>query len=91
MCPSILSGPAVKALLGFIALKRSPKRAPVKTHFKEQNLTLRVMPPTQASNSGANVSWGIKNFLNPFLNEKKVRILFFNTLLRHLLGKGNNN
>lgn len=36
MCPSILSEFAVKALLGFIALKQSPKRAPVKTHFEEQ-------------------------------------------------------
>lgn len=58
MCPSILSEPAVKALLGFIPLKRSPKRAPVKMHFEEQKPNLRVMPPTQASNSGANVSGG---------------------------------
>lgn len=67
MCPSILSEPAVKALLGFIPLKRSPKRAPVKMHFEEQKPNLRVMPPTQPSNSGANVSWGVRNFLNPFL------------------------
>lgn len=34
------------------------------------------MPPTQASNSGANVSCGVRNFFNPFLYVKKVRILF---------------
>lgn len=34
------------------------------------------MPPTQASNSGANVSWGLRSFLNPLLNVRKVRILF---------------
>lgn len=76
MCPSILSEPAVKAFLGFIALKRSPKRVPVKTHFEEQKPNLRAMPPTQTSNSGANVSWGFRNFLNPFLCVRKVRILF---------------
>lgn len=38
MCPSILSEVAVKALLGFIALKWSPRRAPLKTYFGEQKL-----------------------------------------------------
>lgn len=34
------------------------------------------MPPTQASNTGSHVSWGPRNFLNPFLYVRKVRILF---------------
>lgn len=89
MCPSILSEPAVKALLGFIALKRSPRRAPVETHFEEQKPNLRIMPPTQTSNSGANVSWGLRDFLNPFLYCMKSQNSFFSTLLKHLLGKGN--